>query len=172
MYDNEMKYCPVCEDEYMPSIVNCGVCGAVLLSGLEMLELHTREHGDMAKRKGALSADDDIATVFKGPMVDVKRVEAKLLSVNIGTLIVAQDSSCGKGCCAPEVELKIRREDGHPALRIIESDFENMTGSSEFISVFEDTGFDPIDNESTCPACGCTFSTQNTACPDCGLCFA
>ena len=172
MFDNEMKYCPVCDDQYMPELVNCGVCGEILLTGIEMDRRHTMQHGDIEKRKGALTPDDDIATVFKGPTADVKRVQAKLSAVNIGTVIVTQDGACGKGCCAPEVELKIRREDGGAALKIIESDFDDMTSAAEFIHGFDDAGFDPEENESTCPACGYTFSTQNSVCPDCGLCFA
>ena len=172
MYDVEMKYCPVCDDEYMPNMKNCGVCGKPLLSGEEMLQYRNAGNEECASRKGALTAHDDIATIFKGPMADVKRVEGKLMSVNIGTCIVAQDSSCGKGCCAPEVELKIRREDGAAALKIIESDFEEMTGAVDFVHEIEDHGFDPSGLESTCPACGCIFSTENSTCPDCGLCFA
>jgi len=171
MYDKDLKYCPVCKDEYLAHIVNCGVCDELLLTGIEMVNLHKQQHGDISKRKGALTPSDDIATVFKGPMQDVKRLEAKLISVNIGTMIVKDGGGCGQGCCAPEVELKIRREDGEAAIKIMETDFDEMTGALDFIHSFDDHGFDPNNADTTCPACGCNFSTQNSACPDCGLCF-
>jgi len=172
MYDTEMKYCPSCDDEYMPTVEVCGVCGAALLNGDEMRDHQKRLASGELRGQGPLTANDDIATVFKGPMLDVKRLEAKFNEADIGTRISGDKPSCGKGCCAPEVELKIRRQDGAAALRIIEEDFNEMTGAHEFISHFEDKGFDPSKEECLCPACGCRFSTENSTCPDCGLCFA
>ncbi len=171
MYDIKMNYCSACGDEYMPEVANCGVCGQLLLSGQEMQSKIRSDQDELASRQGSLKPEDDIATVFKGGMADVKRIEKQLLAVNIGTLIVGDDSGCGKGCCSPEVELKIRKEDGSAALKIIDSDFDSMTGVSDFTHDLADNGFDPEAQEASCPACGFTFSTSTTTCPDCGLCF-
>jgi hypothetical protein len=171
MYDVEMKYCSACGDEYMPEALKCGVCGKTLLSGQEMQAQTNSQQDEFKNRRGALTPTDDIATVFKGSMADIKRIEQQLLAVNIGTLIVGDDGGCGKGCCSPEVELKIRREDGEAALKIIDSDFDNMTGAHEFSQEFTDNGFNPDVQEASCPACGFIFSTATTTCPDCGLCF-
>ncbi len=85
--------------------------------------------------------------------------------------MVSPDGGCGKGCCGSDVELKIRKEDGTAALKIIDSDFDRMTGFTDLSHEFADNGFNPEDQEASCPACGETFSTSTSTCPDCGLCF-
>ncbi len=171
MIDLQMKYCFACQDEYLPEISKCGVCGSVLLSGAEMLAKQNDNMQVQSQRLGALTDKDDIVTIFKGPLSEAKRIEAKLVSENIGTRVLGEEGGCGKGCCATDVELLIRRADAPDAQQIIDLDFESMTGVSDFNHNIADTGYDPDAQTSTCPACGFTFSTAENTCPDCGLCF-
>lgn len=171
MFDPQLKYCRVCKDEYLPEISNCGVCGDVLLNGAEMLAEYHEKKRVLTQRKGGLTPHDDIVTIFRGPLAEVKRIETYLASVNIGTRISGEEGGCGKGCCSPDVELEIRREDAPEAQRIIELDFDKMTGIADFSHEIVDAGYDPNASTSTCPACGFTFSTTSNTCPDCGLCF-
>ena len=172
MIDSEMKYCTACDDEYMPEIVNCGVCGARLISGAELMLKKEARQQRLDSRRGELTVDDDIVTILRAPMADIKRVGAQLGRENIGTLIFGEDPSCGKGCCGGGTfELKVRREEAQLALAIIESDFDRTTAINEHNTAYVDYGFDPEEGENTCPACGCTFTTDSVTCPDCGLCF-
>ncbi len=177
--DPEMHYCLRCNDEYMPERVACGVCGATLVSGADMLAQRQSRGQQKASRKGALTPDDDIITILKAPMLDVKRLEKQFQQENIGAVIWGDKSSCGKGCCGGgELELRVRREDAMAAMAIIEADFKRQTASHEsHHDAVADYVFDPGRGENCCPACGSTFSTgsqggsQGLTCPDCGLCF-
>jgi len=178
--DPQMRYCVRCNDEYIPEMSNCGVCGAVLLNGVDLLAQRRAGRSQHAARKGALTAGDDIVTVFKASLADVRRLEQQMKRENIGTLIVGDKpaSSCGKGCCGGgEIELRVRREDAMAAMAVIEADFVRQTASHGSHSAVADYGFNPEGESNSCPACGCSFSmsgargAQSLTCPDCGLCF-
>lgn len=177
--DPEMRYCIKCNDEYMPQITTCGVCGMALLTGTEMLNRHQATHQQKAGRKGALTPTDEIVTIFKAPLADIKRIEQQLKRENIGTLVLGDKPSCGKGCCGGggELELRVRREDAMAAMAVIEDDFKRQTASHEMQSAVADYVVHLEGDENCCPACGCTFSMasqrggQGLTCPDCGLCF-
>lgn len=172
--DPQMHYCLKCEDEYMPERTTCGVCGASLLSGAEMLVQQQRSRQQASSRKGPLTPDDDIITIFKASLLDIKRLEPQLQKENIGTVVWGDKPACGKGCCGGgDLELRIRREDAMAAMAVIEADFKRQTACDGIHSAVVDYGFDPEVGENCCPACGCRFRTgaQALTCPDCGLCF-
>jgi uncharacterized Zn ribbon protein len=173
--DPQMRYCLKCNDEYMPERSTCGVCGAALLTGTEMLAQRQSSRQQTASRKGALTPADDIITIFKASLLDVKRLEVQLQRENIGVLIWGDKPSCGKGCCGGgDLELRVRREDATAAMAIVEADFARQTASHGIHNAVADYGFDPEGGENSCPACGCTFAadgSQALTCPDCGLCF-
>lgn len=176
--DIEMRYCLQCNGEYMPEIATCGVCGIALIPGPEMLARQQAVRQRQAGRKGALTPEDDIVTIFKAQLSDVKRIEQQLLRENIGTLVWGDKASCGKGCCGGGgLELRVRREDAMAAMAVIEADFKHQTASHEMQSAVADYVVDSEKSENCCPACGCTFfmdhqeESQVLTCPDCGLCF-
>ncbi len=175
--DPEMRYCVKCKDEYMPEMTNCGVCGLPLVSGSEMRQQQQTSRQQAKNRKGALTPEDEIITIFKAALSDCKRIERQLQQENIGTLIFGEKSSggCGKGCCGSgEMEVKVRREDAQAALAIVEEDFKRQTASHDGHSAVADYVVDPESSENVCPACGTPFSPsagQPLTCPDCGLCF-
>lgn len=173
--DPQMHYCLQCNDEYMPERTTCGVCGATLLTGVEMRAQQQAGRRQTASRKGALTPDDDIITIFKASLLDMKRLEPQLEKENIGVLIWGDKPSCGKGCCGGgDLELRVRREDATAAMAIVEADFTRQTASHGMHDAVADYVFNPEGGENSCPACGCTFAvngSQTLTCPDCGLCF-
>lgn len=177
--DPHMRYCLTCNDEYIPEMTKCGVCGAELVSGNEVLARRQAGRQRTASRKGPLTPDDDIVTIFKGALADIKRIEQQLRREQIGTLVWGDKPSCGKGCCGGgEMELRVRREDAAATMAIIEADFARQTASHHhhLHGAVADYVFDPQGSTNQCPACGCSFSTpsigsQGLTCPDCGLCF-
>ena len=169
--EKNMRYCLACQDEYRPEIKKCGVCGGSLLTGEEVLGSQNSQKQQVDARKGALSETDDLVTLLKASLSDVKRLEQQLVNENIGTLVLGDDSACGKGCCGGgNVELLVRREDAPAAIALIESDFEKVTAFDSHNTAYADYGFDSARSENTCPACGTSFSGSES-CPDCGLCF-
>ncbi len=166
----DMQYCVHCDDEYMPDVPRCGVCGADLISGKDLLSTKQNSDAKLTARLGNLTASDEIITIFKAKVGEVKRLEKLLKAENIGTIIVGDDT-CGKGCCGGNVELKVRMQDARDALSIIEDDLDKATRIDDHELVAVDNGFDQSVVEHICPACGTTFATSTTTCPDCGLCF-
>ena len=94
MFDPELKYCPKCNDEYMMVAEKCATCNLVLLTGTEMVDFHNTGRG---ARKGALTKDDDVVTIHKGPLDDLKHLQGLFEQDNIGADIVSQSGDCGKG---------------------------------------------------------------------------
>jgi hypothetical protein len=169
--EKNMRYCLSCQDEYRPEVEKCGVCGAELLTGVELLALEKSKKQKLHQRKGVLSENEDIVTILKASIGDVKRIEQQLAQENIGTLILGNDPSCGKGCCGGgDVELLVRREDAQAAIAIVERDFDLVTAIDSHNTAYVDYGFDSSRDANTCPACGASFSGL-VSCPECGLCF-
>ncbi len=171
MIDPEMKYCPNCNDEYRPEISKCGVCGQGLVFGAEYRAQEQARLARVRSRPGAVQAGDDLVTIHKAPLKDMKPVEELLAQENIGFLLVGDDRSCGKGCCPANFELRVRREEARDAFLLLELEHRRSTGVASHGHDIEDHGFNPEAGEATCPACGYCFSTATTTCPDCGLCF-
>jgi hypothetical protein len=172
MVDPELKYCLQCNDEYMPEIESCGVCGMKLISGREMLEKEEARNHKLSSRASRIKADDDLVGIRQGPLADMKRIEALLNSERIATLLVGDESSCGKGCgCASSFLLQVRHEDAQDALMILDDEFRRSTALDHHDITHADNIFDPLAAEVVCPACGHSFPPSAGACPDCGLQF-
>ena len=172
MVDPELKYCLQCNDEYMPQIESCGVCGMKLISGREMLEKEEASNRKFESRGGRIKADDDLVGIRQGSLADMKRIEALLNSERIATLLVGDESSCGKGCgCASSFLLQVRHEDAQDALMILDDEFRRSTALDHHDITHADNIFDPLAAEVVCPACGHSFPPAAGACPDCGLQF-
>lgn len=169
--DPDLKYCPQCNDEYRADIVICAACRVDLISGRDRLAMEQGRKQHLESRKGDLTPADDIVTIHGAPLNDVKRLQARMKEERIGTLIVGDEKSCGKGCCPSTYYLQVRREDAHAALMIIKEDHQRNTAMHAHDTSFADAVFDAGASEALCPACGFRFSTNTTTCPDCGLCF-
>lgn len=172
MYDPELKYCPKCKDEYRADIENCAACGIELLTGEAMADYVNNSLKKRQSRKGDLTPDDDIVTIHKGTLADMRCLEQDLQEEHIGYLIAGDEpGGCGQGCCASNFYLQVRREDAGDAFTIIEKQFSRTTGLNDFDLSNVDSVFNPDAGMAVCPACGFTFQTSTTTCPECGLCF-
>jgi len=170
MIDPELKYCPDCRDEYRADIERCGVCGRQLITGQEMLVMEESGTAKRASRKGALTEADEIVTIQKAPLADIRILQELLEAERIGTRLAGDDKNCGGGCCPSTFELQVRLEDAQDAAAIIAEEYRRATaldGHGHQI----DGVFNADAGQATCPACGHTFPTFTSTCPDCGLCF-
>ena len=170
MYDPEYNYCPSCKDEYRPDIEKCAGCGVLLLSGSEMNSRSgsAKEHAD--GNLNELQPDDDLVVVRSGPNAEIKGYMSVLAESGFAALLASDESSCGKGCCGGNLDLLVRREDAAGAIRIIEDEISRTAIIDIDHDVQEESCFDPLAKNNTCPACGHSFS-GGVVCPDCGLCF-
>lgn len=170
MIDPELKYCVRCDDEYLRHIEKCGVCGDALVSGAELLVRKKEQRQFIESRRGELTGQDDVVTLFKAPLGEIKRLELQLNNQNIGTLVVGDGPACGKGCCGGgNAELLVRREDFADAMVLVNEDFERMTALTDHNQAFAEHTIEP--GSVVCPACGFTLAATADTCPDCGLCF-
>ena len=171
MIDPELKYCPKCEDEYRAEIETCASCRIQLITGNDKLVMEEARKQRLTGRRGELTPEDDIVTIHGGQLNDIRHIEELLAVERIGTLVIGDDKSCGKGCCPSTYYLQVRREDALDALGIIKAEHKRVTALDHHDNSHADSVYDDKADEATCPACGHTFSTKAATCPDCGLCF-
>ncbi len=172
MIDPDLKYCPQCDDEYMPVAETCAACEIHLITGRERLERENAVLRHRDNRKGALTAGEDLVTVYRGSLTELKKLEDLLKTENIGTLVSGDDASCGKGCKPSVHFLNVRREEAGDAMAIIETEYHRSLGMADYDTSHCDAVFNPEAEEALCPACGHRFAASGgLECPDCGLCF-
>ncbi len=169
--DPDLKYCPRCDEEYREEIVSCASCNIELISGSEKLLMEESARRKLASRSMEISADDELANIRKGPLGDMKHLQALLATQNIPSLVVGEKGSCGKGCCGGDLYLQIKVADGAEATEILAQEFKRTTALDSHDLSTAHAVYDTGAISSTCPACGFTFSTTESTCPDCGLCF-
>jgi hypothetical protein len=170
-YEAELKYCPACRDEYRADIIICAACKITLVTGTEMLALVNQGQQARNSRRGSLTVDDDIVTIHKGPLADLKKMEKPFERENIGMMIVGDEGGCNKGCCPTTFFLQVRREDAQAAVALVQEDFLRVTALDDHDTSHCHAVFNQDASHANCPACGFEFETSTTICPDCGLCF-
>jgi hypothetical protein len=172
MIDPELKYCPKCRDEYRAEIVACAACATILLTGAELLARQRAGQEKRATRKGELREDDELVSVRRGPLPEMRAYEQVLKREGIGTMLAGDEKACGKNCCPSNFDLLVRREEAPEAVQLIAAEIRRTApldgpggGNSHHDAVFHDEAAETI-----CPACGHSFPPASE-CPDCGLCF-
>ncbi|XOF34923.1 MAG: hypothetical protein ACL93V_06435 [Candidatus Electrothrix sp. YB6] len=167
--ETDLNYCPNCHDEYRADITACAACGIALISGEEMLAAQQRQ--ERGRRDMILHPDDEMVTIRKGPVIQMKDFQVMLKREGFPSLAVSEDSSCRQGC-GTNLLVQIRKSDLQEVMAILERDHIRSTGLEEHDLSTAGAVFDTDAEQATCPACGHSFSTTETSCPECGLCFA
>ena len=171
--DPELKYCPVCDEEYRDDIKMCAGCAVELIFGRDNIAAEMSIKEKKVARSMELSADDDLVNIRKGPLLEMKGLQQVLARDHIPALIASEKKiSCGKGCCGNDFFLQIRSEDGEFALESLAREFKRTTALDHHDLSHVQSVYDQRAEQTVCPACGFRFSTSNSTCPDCGLCFA
>lgn len=155
----------------MPHAANCASCEIGLITGFELQEMEKMRHERVAGRAGEIGPEDDIVTIHRAPVAEIKVLEELLKKERIAVLITGDDNSCGKGCCPSSFYLNVRREDALDALKIIEQEFDRTTGLNGHDLSTAEAVFNPSAMNVQCPACGTSFNPSKPECPECGLCF-
>jgi hypothetical protein len=171
MIDPDLKYCPQCNDEYRAEIEKCAVCNIDLITGQQKMEMEEARRRKLESRSVELSPDDDLVVIRRGGLSDMRHLADLLDKEKIGSLIIGDEKTCGQSCCPSVYDLSIRREDAMDAIQMIEEDHKRATGLAYHDNADDDAVFNPQAGAAKCPACGHTFPTTQTTCPDCGLSF-
>jgi len=168
----ELQYCPDCMEEYRADISTCADCHIPLVSGRKLLEARKDSEQKQQGDTMVISPDDELVTIRKGPLVQIKDFQNMLKRAGIPSLAVSEDSNCGQGSCATNLLVQIRRDDLQEVMGILEYDHIRSTGLEDHDLSTAGAVIDTEAEQATCPACGHRFSTAESACPDCGLCFS
>lgn len=169
--DPDLQYCPQCNEEYRTDFEICANCNVKLISGREKIVAEEEAKAKLESRSMEIGPDDEIANIKKGPLAEMKQLQALLVANTIPSLVVAENSNCGKGCCGGDFFLQIKVSNGEEATEVLAQEFKRSTALDSHDLSTAHAVFDTGAATSTCPACGFNFSTTELTCPDCGLCF-
>ena len=112
-------------------------------------------------------ADEKVLLAVLG-VRDAEILESRLLALGISIATIFNHSTCKTGC-SPSKEIWAHPLDVASIQKFI---------TEEHLRVLKDLGadpeliqsvYDPDKTEATCPACGHTFPTKHSSCPECGL---
>lgn len=167
--DPELNYCPRCGDEYRAEITTCAACGVDLVLGRTILAATTATEADISNIM-PIGPDETVVSVRRGPVRQIRELRDFLWSRGLPSLIFKEQGG-GCGCRGPEVILQIRDEDVPRVMAALAEEHWRNTGLAGHDTRNIGSVFDDREEEALCPACGYRFSTRETTCPDCGLCF-
>ena len=151
---SQNKICPDCETEYLPHILKCADCGAVLL----FPEEHRKAEEERKRIEEKIA--ENAVVVREGDLNWLTEMKTVLLDAGIPCTIHF-DAGCNKNCCGDKCRLKVSSEDLEKAQGNIEEYLMEM--NPEFRASNE------LIRKGKCPACGSPVGTDERECPDCGL---
>jgi hypothetical protein len=102
---------------------------------------------------------------------EAKRLKSALEDRGVILKIVSNPESCGTGGCSPKLELFARQEDLPKFQEFIVEERTRALGGLDHEAGLADEVFDSEKESARWPACGTSFATTQSECPDCGLCF-
>lgn len=95
--DPEMRYCPVCGDEFRADIADCAICNVALISGAEKLRQARQKAQAFHGRSMEISASDPRVAIRGGKLRDLKPYQLLLARERIPSLITGEAGDCRKG---------------------------------------------------------------------------
>ncbi|OFZ19301.1 MAG: hypothetical protein A2X94_04000 [Bdellovibrionales bacterium GWB1_55_8] len=108
----------------------------------------------------------------KSELADAKRLQSALEERGVRLSLVNDPAACTTKTCKPTVDVFARPMDLPQVREFLDQERTKLyDGLSVDAQLLEEV-YDPEKETARCPACGTTFSTQATECPDCGLAFA
>ncbi|MDJ0624318.1 MAG: hypothetical protein QNJ17_15225, partial [Desulfocapsaceae bacterium] len=70
MFDDELKYCPLCYDEYRAEINLCAACDVTLLSGAQM-QAKSKSGSETLEKLAVILESDALIPLMKGRVLDL-----------------------------------------------------------------------------------------------------
>ncbi|HKJ64129.1 MAG TPA: hypothetical protein VJ969_01920 [Desulfopila sp.] len=171
--DPDLKYCPVCKDEYRPEIERCAFCEENLLSGAELLAGKKTDDAtkNLQRASTVINDGDTLVSLQGGSLLDMKRLKGLLAAEEVPAVLVKEDSCASSGCGGPRIIVQIREQDLQRAAVLLRQDHARTTVISDYQEVTAEAVFNPEAAMASCPACGHQFTPEGAECPECGLRF-
>ncbi len=85
----DLQYCPTCMDEYRAEIITCAACQVALVSGKELLQNQLGPGQKQAASNMVISPDDELVTIRRGALVQMKDFQSMLKRVVIPSFAVS-----------------------------------------------------------------------------------
>ena len=112
----------------------------------------------------------DLVKIAVMGLNEAKQFQKDCSAKGIELVLNHDDASCTRGC-AVTVEVHAKETDLPVVQEIYSSNYMKLLEGHDVDPETLNAVFDPSAESATCPACGHTFSTTNSECPDCGLMF-
>lgn len=93
--DEDCNYCPDCGDAYRAEIEACPACSIPLISGSEKLAIVSRRETDPPPHAADISADDELVTIQKGKLGQLKSLQQLLKAEQVPSILAGDHVSKG-----------------------------------------------------------------------------
>lgn len=114
--------------------------------------------------------NDNFVCIGVAPASTAERLKSLLRERDVKIETFHNSSTCQKGC-SMTVEIWIEKNDLPILEEVMTKEKARTLEGLDFDPEVVNEVFDPEKESAVCPACGTSFSTKNTECPECGLCF-
>lgn len=109
--------------------------------------------------------------IGKAPVAAANNLKARLAKAEIEIALAHNAATCSSGSCGSEVEIWAHSADVPEIQRLLGDAWRQQMEAMGYDPNLATAVFDPEQEKATCPACATEFSTKQTECPECGLCF-
>lgn len=111
----------------------------------------------------------DLVTIAKLPLEEAKLLQRDLRLIEVPATL-NHDPSCRSGCSVT-IDVVVPFSHAEAAVKLLRERFQAAAERPGMDWEKAQATFDPSQQEATCPACGTSFATTSSECPECGLCF-
>jgi hypothetical protein len=122
--DEELKYCPECNDEYRADMKRCVSCDVPLISGKEKRREFLAVVKQQSNRSMKIDPAETVVTIQQGPMKDIKALKRVLEAAFIPALLTSDGQARGGCCGGPQLMLQVREDDRQHAAEVLTAEFE------------------------------------------------
>jgi ribosomal protein L37E len=105
-------------------------------------------------------------------LAEANKIKGHLAERDVEIFFHHNNQTCASGGCGMQVEVWVKNADIASVREYFAAQYQRNFAGLDINPELLNQVYDPTQAEAICPACGTKFSTQSTACPDCGLVFA
>lgn len=107
----------------------------------------------------------------RAPIAAATTLKTKAAASGIEVVLAHNAQTCSSGKCGTEVEIWAHADDVAEITKLVGDSWRKEMEAMGYDPNLASHVFDPEQDSATCPACATVFSTKQTECPECGLCF-
>lgn len=154
MYQEPVKVCSKCGEEYSPEAMVCVECGGRLVMEEEYERMRVPLTGE----------EEQLVCVREDGYRYLDELRQRMKTDGVRSAIHLHSDSCRAGSCQMLYGLYVKPEDENKAKEIIHAHW--LKGAPEQASSFE---YKEQELSGICPACSTAIPENSAECPECGL---